>query len=59
MKVVGQSNIVRWVVKLVAKRPSTDSRTAARREIRTLDAEQLRHVGGGTGSTTDGPNKGW
>ena len=55
MKVV--QNSIRWVAKFIAK----DAKALATKapQIRTLDAQQLRQVSGGTGSSTDGPNKGW
>jgi hypothetical protein len=53
---VGQSSIVRWVAKLVAK----DAQAPAKQtpQIRTLGVEQLRQVAGGDGSTSL-PHKGW
>lgn len=54
---VRQSSIVRWVAKFVAKDAQAPTVTA--RKVRTLDGEQLRHVSGGTGTTTQLPNKGW
>lgn len=55
---VGQNSIVRWVAKLVAKEPA---KAAANQptSLRTLDADQLRQVSGGTGGSTQLPNKGW
>ena len=55
---VGQNNLIRWVAKLVAKEPSGAKRKAGS-ELQTLSADQLRQVSGGTGSSTDSPNKGW
>lgn len=54
---VGQNSIIRWVAKLVAKEPSAARKPSA--ELRTLDADQLRQVSGGTGGSTTSPNKGW
>lgn len=56
---IGQTAVVRWVSKLVvAKEPARlEKRRAA--SLRTLDIEQLRHVGGGAGESTQLPNKGW
>lgn len=56
---IGQTAVVRWVSKLVvAKEPARlEKRRAA--SLRTLDIEQLRHVGGGAGEDTRSPNKGW
>ena len=53
---VGQ-NIVRWVAKLVAKEPQRS--TGKAQSLRALDADQLRQVSGGTGTSTSLPNKGW
>jgi hypothetical protein len=55
---IGQNNVVRWVSKLVAK--ESPARVEKRRAagLRTLDAEQLRHVAGGDGSSLL-PTKGW
>lgn len=55
---VGQKSIIRWVAKLVAKEPSGAQRKAGS-ELRTLSADQLRQVSGGTGTSTGSPNKGW
>jgi hypothetical protein len=55
---VNQKSIIRWVAKLVAKEPSNVQRKAGT-ELRVLSADQLRQVSGGTGATTDLPNKGW
>jgi hypothetical protein len=55
---IGQTAVVRWVSKLVAKEPArVEKRSGA--GLRTLDAEQLRRVAGGTGETAQSPNKGW
>ena len=55
---IGQTAVVRWVSKLVAKEPARlEKRRGA--GLRTLDAEQLRQVAGGTGETTQSPFKGW
>jgi hypothetical protein len=55
MKVV--QNSIRWVAKFIAKDAKAPARKAP--QFRTLDAQQLRQVSGGVGSSTDGPNKGW
>lgn len=55
---VGQNSIVRWVAKLVAKEPAKVSANQPT-GLRTLDADQLRQVSGGTGTTPSSPNKGW
>jgi hypothetical protein len=55
MKVV--QNSIRWVAKLIAKDAKAPASKA--HQIRTLDAQQLRQVSGGTGSSTNGPNRGW
>jgi hypothetical protein len=55
----GQKTIVRWMSKLVANgagRSAYKPRSAALRE---LDVDQLRHVSGGEGGSTQLPNKGW
>jgi hypothetical protein len=54
---VGQKSIVRWVAKLVSP---VGRRTAQRdaSKFQALDSEQLRHVAGGSGTTTT-PYKGW
>lgn len=59
MNKIGQTAVVRWVSKLVvAKEPARlEKRRAA--SLRTLDIDQLRHVGGGGGESTQSPNKGW
>jgi hypothetical protein len=48
---VGQTNIVRWISQRVAKRTEPVKNAA----VRELNADQLRHVSGGTSL----PNKGW
>ena len=55
---VGQKSIIRWVAKLVAKEPSGAERKTGT-ELRTLSADQLRQVSGGTGTSSGLPNKGW
>jgi hypothetical protein len=55
----GQKTIVRWMSKLVAKSAGRSARTFAASDLRQLDTEQLRQVCGGTGSSTQGPNRGW
>jgi hypothetical protein len=55
---VGQKSIIRWVAKLVAKEPRGAQHKAGS-ELRTLSADQLRQVSGGTGTNTGSPNKGW
>ena len=55
---VAQKSIIRWVAKLVAKEPSGAERKPGS-DLRTLTADQLRQVSGGTGTTTGLPNKGW
>jgi hypothetical protein len=55
---VGQKSIIRWVAKLVAKEPRGAEHKAGS-ELRTLSADQLRQVSGGTGTSTGLPNKGW
>lgn len=56
---VGQKTIVRWMSKLVANGASRSARLQHSIVLRELDAEQLRHVGGGRGASTQSPNKGW
>jgi hypothetical protein len=56
---VGQKTIVRWVSKLVA---TGAGRTGSKRSVdslRELGADQLRHVSGGTGNSTQSPGKTW
>lgn len=55
---VAQSTILRWVAKL-AGQPRRPARAGRAESLRTLDSEQLRQVSGGTGVSTQGPNKGW
>jgi hypothetical protein len=55
---VGQNTIVRWVTKLIAKGPGRASDKPVN-SLRVLDAEQLRQVGGGSGTSTQLPHKGW
>jgi hypothetical protein len=55
---VAQSTILRWVAKL-AGQPRGQARGTRAESLRTLDTEQLRQVSGGTGASTQGPNKGW
>ena len=55
---VGQNSIIRWVAKLVAKEPGHAERKAGA-ELQTLNADQLRQVSGGTGSSSGTPTKGW
>jgi len=55
---VDQNIIIRWVAKLVAKEPRSAERKAGS-ELQTLNADQLRQVGGGTGTSTGTPTKGW
>ncbi len=55
---VGQKTIVRWMSKLVANGASRSVRKQSTAALRELDVEQLRHVGGGDG-TSQSPNKGW
>lgn len=57
---LGQSSIVRWVSKLVAKEPSQRVQQVRPANLRVLDADQLRQVGGGGGGgSAQSPNKGW
>ena len=56
---VGQKTIVRWMSKLVAKGNGRSARLVSTPGLRELDSVQLRHVGGGTGESTQSPNKGW
>jgi hypothetical protein len=55
---VGQNTIVRWVAKLVAKEPGSGAEKAAT-SLRVVGSEQLRQVAGGSGSSTQLPNKNW
>lgn len=56
---VGQKTIVRWMSKLVANGTARSARNQHSVALRELDVEQLRHVGGGRGGSTQSPNKGW
>jgi phosphohistidine phosphatase SixA len=58
MKVVvgHNSSIVRWVARLVGGAPRRARESAG--ALQSLDADQLRQVSGGNG-TTQAPNKGW
>jgi hypothetical protein len=55
---VGQKAIVRWMSKLVTTGASRSVRKQSTAALRELDVEQLRHVGGGDGSSQT-PTKGW
>lgn len=55
---VGQNVVVRWVAKLAAK-PHGRKGCEASAPLRALDIEQLRQVSGGTGASTQSPNKFW
>lgn len=48
---VGQKAIVRWISKQVARRSEPSARKSSLAGMRELDAEQLRHVSGGSGSS--------
>lgn len=48
---VGQKTIVRWISKQVAKRSESSAGKSLLTGMRELDADQLRHVSGGSGST--------
>jgi hypothetical protein len=54
---VGQKTIVRWIAKRAAKRSKGAAVQAS--QLRELDAEQQRQVGGGTGTGTSSPRLGW
>lgn len=56
---LGQSSIVRWVSKLVAKEPSQRVQQVRAANLRVLDTDQLRKVGGGGGGSAQSPFKGW
>ena len=53
---VGQKTIVRWIAKRAAKR--SEKAAVQSSQLRELDAEQQRQVGGGTGSSQL-PKLGW
>lgn len=53
----GQSQIVRWVSKLVAK-PAKAPKQSRLSGLRELDLQQLNQVSGGNGGTAT-PTKGW
>jgi hypothetical protein len=46
---VGQKTIVRWISKQVAKRSESSAGKSLLTGMRELDADQLRHVSGGSG----------
>jgi hypothetical protein len=48
---VGQKSLVRWMSKLVAQGAGRSARKPMTTGLRELDAEQLRHVGGGSGGS--------
>jgi hypothetical protein len=48
---VGQKSLVRWMSKLVAQGSGRSARKPMTTALRELDAEQLRHVGGGSGGS--------
>jgi hypothetical protein len=56
---VGQQTFVRWMSKLVAKSTSEARRKQGSSGLRSIDIDTLRHVGGGSESSTQSPNKGW
>lgn len=56
---VGQSQVVRWVSKLIAKPSVRSPRHASVSSLRELDATQLRQVSGGDGGSTSSPGKTW
>lgn len=56
---VGQKSIVRWMSKLVATGASRSARKQCVVGLRELDVEQLRHVSGGNGGSSQTPTKGW
>jgi hypothetical protein len=53
---VAQKTIVRWIAKRAAKR--SEGAVVQPSQLRELDAEQQRHVGGGSGSSQL-PKHGW
>ncbi len=55
---VGQKSLVRWMSKLMAQGASRPARKATSIGLRELEADQLRHIGGGNGQTST-PYKGW
>jgi len=55
---VGQKSLARWMSKLVAQGAARSTRKPMFAALRELDAEQLRHVGGGL-SGTQLPKTGW
>jgi hypothetical protein len=54
---VGQKTIVRWIAKRAAKR-SEGAAAVQPSQLRELDADQQRQVGGGNGSSQL-PKLGW
>jgi hypothetical protein len=56
---VGQKIIVRWMSKLVAKGSGRSAGKQFAANLRELDTEQLRYVGGGNGSSTQLPKGTW
>lgn len=56
---VGQKAVVRWISKLVAGRAGKSGRKASFVGLREVSSEDLRHVGGGSGGSTQSPRGGW
>ncbi len=56
---IGQNSVVRWISKLGAIGASRSERGLPASQSYQLNAEQLRQVCGGQGSSTSTPTKGW
>ena len=53
-----QKTIGRWVQRFAGKSRSATTVQPAR-QVSALDAKALRQITGGTGESTQSPNKGW
>jgi thiamine monophosphate kinase len=56
---VGQKTIVRWMSKVAAKGAIQSAYKQSVTKLRELDVEQLRHVSGGDGISTQLPKGTW
>jgi hypothetical protein len=56
---VGQKTIVRWMSKLAVKGNGRPSQKQSAIGLREVSADQLRHVSGGDGGSSQLPKTGW
>jgi hypothetical protein len=56
---VGQKTIVRWMSKLAARRAGRLGQKQSATGLREVTADQLRHVSGGDGGSSQLPKTGW